>query len=49
MSTDPFQNPIAKRMYDEWLHEPGSDEAKKYLHTQYHAVVKSVTAQLNNW
>lgn len=49
LSTDPFQNPIAKRMYDEWLHEPGSDEAKKYLHTQYHAVVKSVTAQLNNW
>lgn len=49
LSTDPFQNPIAKRMYDEWLHGPGSDEAKKYLHTQYHAVVKSVTAQLNNW
>ncbi|CAH8316963.1 unnamed protein product [Eruca vesicaria subsp. sativa] len=49
LSTDPFQNPIAKRLYDEWLHQPGSDEAKKYLHTQYHAVVKSVTAQLNNW
>ncbi|KAF8099580.1 hypothetical protein N665_0241s0013 [Sinapis alba] len=49
LSTDPFQNPIAKRLHDEWLHEPGSDEAKKYLHTQYHAVVKSVTAQLNNW
>ncbi|XP_013601476.1 PREDICTED: protein NAR1 [Brassica oleracea var. oleracea] len=49
LSTDPFQNPIAKRLYDEWLHEPGSGEAKKYLHTQYHAVVKSVTAQLNNW
>ncbi|KAG5414357.1 hypothetical protein IGI04_001924 [Brassica rapa subsp. trilocularis] len=49
LSTDPFQNPIAKRLYDEWLHEPSSGEAKKYLHTQYHAVVKSVTAQLNNW
>ncbi|KAF2540738.1 hypothetical protein F2Q68_00030511 [Brassica cretica] len=49
LSTDPFQNPIAKRLYDKWLHEPGSGEAKKYLHTQYHAVVKSVTAQLNNW
>ncbi|KAJ0236701.1 Protein NAR1 [Hirschfeldia incana] len=49
LSTDPSQNPIAKRLFDEWLHEPGSDEAKKYLHTQYHAVVKSVTAQLNNW
>ncbi|CAH2078885.1 unnamed protein product [Thlaspi arvense] len=49
LSTDPFQNPIAKRLYDEWLNEPGSNEAKKYMHTQYHPVVKSVTAQLNNW
>ncbi|XP_010434828.1 PREDICTED: protein NAR1 [Camelina sativa] len=47
--TDPYQNPTAKRLYEEWLKEPGSNEAKKYLHTQYHPVVKSVTAQLNNW
>ncbi|CAN8274926.1 unnamed protein product [Cochlearia groenlandica] len=46
---DPFENPIAKGLYEEWLGEPGSDKAKKFLHTQYHPVVKSITAQLNNW
>ncbi|VVA93429.1 unnamed protein product [Arabis nemorensis] len=49
LMVDPFQNPIAKRLYEEWLEEPGSNKAKKYLHTQYHPVVKSITAQLNNW
>uniref|UniRef100_A0A1J3D9U2 Cytosolic Fe-S cluster assembly factor NARFL n=1 Tax=Noccaea caerulescens TaxID=107243 RepID=A0A1J3D9U2_NOCCA len=49
LASDPFQNPIAKRLYEEWLKEPGSTEAKKYLHTQYHPIVKSVTSQLNNW
>jgi hypothetical protein len=49
LNTDPYQNPTAKRLFEEWLKEPGSNEAKKYLHTQYHPVVKSVTSQLNNW
>ncbi|XP_010541924.1 PREDICTED: protein NAR1 [Tarenaya hassleriana] len=49
LAADPFQNPIAKRLYEEWLDGPGSKEARKYLHTQYHPVVKSVTAQLSNW
>uniref|UniRef100_A0A453LTH6 Iron hydrogenase small subunit domain-containing protein n=1 Tax=Aegilops tauschii subsp. strangulata TaxID=200361 RepID=A0A453LTH6_AEGTS len=47
--SNPFDNPIAKRLYDDWLVQPGSDNAKRYLHTQYHPVVKSVTSQLQNW
>ncbi|CAO2828376.1 unnamed protein product [Amaranthus hypochondriacus] len=46
---DPFQNPIAKGLYDEWLEHPGSEKAKQYLHTGYHPVVKSITSQLHNW
>ncbi|KAG0547594.1 hypothetical protein BDA96_01G093900 [Sorghum bicolor] len=46
---DPFSNPIAKKLYDEWLGQPGSENAKKYLHTEYHPVVKSVASQLQNW
>ncbi|XP_057543151.1 protein NAR1 [Amaranthus tricolor] len=46
---DPFQNPIAKGLYDEWLEHPGSEKAKQYLHTEYHPVVKSITSQLHNW
>ncbi|XP_021744539.1 protein NAR1-like [Chenopodium quinoa] len=46
---DPFQNPVAKGLYEEWLEKPGSEKAKKYLHTQYHPVVKSITSQLHNW
>ncbi|KAJ3697172.1 hypothetical protein LUZ61_000877 [Rhynchospora tenuis] len=45
----PFHNPIAKTLYDEWLGEPGSDNAKKFLHTEYHPVVKSIASQLHNW
>ncbi|KAL6894054.1 hypothetical protein ACP4OV_008152 [Aristida adscensionis] len=47
--SDPFDNPIAKRLYDEWLGQPGSENAKRYLHTDYHPVVKSVASQLQNW
>jgi len=47
--SSPFDNPIAKSLYDDWLVQPGSENAKKYLHTQYHPVVKSVTSQLQNW
>ncbi|KAL2895806.1 Protein NAR1 [Bienertia sinuspersici] len=49
MVSDPFQNPIAKGLYDEWLEQPGSEKAKQYLHTEYHPVVKSITSQLYNW
>ncbi|KAL9237899.1 hypothetical protein vseg_012394 [Gypsophila vaccaria] len=46
---DPFENPIAKGLYTEWLEQPGSEKAKQYLHTEYHPVVKSITSQLQNW
>ncbi|XP_015577091.1 protein NAR1 [Ricinus communis] len=46
---DPFENPLIKSLYDEWLEEPGSEKAKRYLHTEYHPVVKSITSQLHNW
>ncbi|XP_078154847.1 ferredoxin hydrogenase [Carex rostrata] len=45
----PFDNPIAKTLYDEWLGQPGHDNAKKFLHTEYHPVVKSIASQLHNW
>ncbi|KAK6932846.1 Iron hydrogenase, small subunit [Dillenia turbinata] len=46
---NPFDNPIMKQIYEEWLGRPGSEKAKKYLHTEYHPVVKSITAELHNW
>ncbi|XAR65750.1 hypothetical protein NMG60_11009960, partial [Bertholletia excelsa] len=46
---DPFSNPLIKSLYDEWLDQPGSEKAKKRMHTEYHPVMKSVTAQLQNW
>ncbi|XP_009602791.1 protein NAR1-like [Nicotiana tabacum] len=46
---DPFNNPIIKGLYNEWLEQPGSEKAKRYLHTEYHPVVKSITSQLHNW
>ncbi|WMV42446.1 hypothetical protein MTR67_035831 [Solanum verrucosum] len=46
---DPFNNPIIKGLYSEWLEQPGSEKAKRYLHTEYHPVVKSITSQLQNW
>nr|GEX12248.1 DNA-directed RNA polymerase II subunit 1 [Tanacetum cinerariifolium] len=45
---DPFENPIVKSLYSEWLGHPGSEKAKTYIHTQYHRIEKSVTSQLNN-
>ncbi|KAF6145044.1 hypothetical protein GIB67_013395 [Kingdonia uniflora] len=39
---DPFENPIVKSLYDEWLEQPGSEKAKKHLHTEYHHLEKSV-------
>jgi len=46
---DPFENPLVKSLYDEWLDQPGSEKAKKRMHTEYHPVVKSITAELQNW
>ncbi|XP_034698741.1 protein NAR1 [Vitis riparia] len=46
---DPFKNPIVKGLYDEWLEQPGSEKAKRLIHTEYHPVVKSITSQLHNW
>ena len=30
------ENPILKKIYEEYLHNPGSEEAEKILHTTYH-------------
>ncbi|GAB2239995.1 hypothetical protein Droror1_Dr00020513 [Drosera rotundifolia] len=49
LEADPFENPIAMELYDEWLEQPGSNKAKQYLHTEYHPVVKNITSQLHNW
>ncbi|CAA7395501.1 unnamed protein product [Spirodela intermedia] len=46
---DPFDNPIVKGLYDEWLRFPGSETAKKYMHTGYHPVLKSVSSNLQSW
>uniref|UniRef100_A0A5B7ARH9 Putative cytosolic Fe-S cluster assembly factor narfl n=1 Tax=Davidia involucrata TaxID=16924 RepID=A0A5B7ARH9_DAVIN len=46
---DPFENPLIKSLYDEWLEQPGSEKAKGLVHTEYHPLVKSITAQLQNW
>lgn len=46
---DPFENPIVKSLYKEWLGHPGSEKAKTHIHTEYHRIEKSVTSQLNNW
>lgn len=45
----PFDNPIVKTLYTEWLGQPGSDNARTYLRTQYHPVVKSIASELHNW
>ncbi|CAA3030689.1 NAR1 [Olea europaea subsp. europaea] len=46
---DPFENPLTKSLYNEWLEQPGSEKAKRHLHTEYHPVVKSISSQLQNW
>ncbi|KAK2652731.1 hypothetical protein Ddye_012587 [Dipteronia dyeriana] len=46
---NPFKNPLVKSLYDEWLEQPGSEKAKRHMHTEYHPVVKSITSQLHNW
>ncbi|XP_062162857.1 protein NAR1 [Alnus glutinosa] len=49
MVADPFKNPVVKSLYDDWLEKPGSEKAKRLMHTEYHPVVKSITSQLHNW
>ncbi|KAM3701281.1 hypothetical protein ACB098_05G159000 [Castanea mollissima] len=49
LAADPFKNPLVKSLYDEWLEQPGSEKAKRFMHTTYHPVVKSITSQLHNW
>ncbi|KAJ8621482.1 hypothetical protein MRB53_030011 [Persea americana] len=40
---------LQDNLYDEWLGQPGSEQARKHIHTQYHLMVKSIAAQLHNW
>ncbi|KAL9277934.1 hypothetical protein ACSQ67_024843 [Phaseolus vulgaris] len=49
LAASPFDNPIIKGLYDKWLEQPGSVKARRYMHTQYHPVEKSITSQLHNW
>lgn len=49
LMVDPFENPRIKRLYSEWLGQPGSEIAKRHLHTEYHPIVKSISSQLQNW
>ncbi|XP_042486574.1 protein NAR1-like [Macadamia integrifolia] len=46
---NPFENPLIKSLYEEWLGEPGSEKAIRHIHTVYHPLVKSITAELHNW
>lgn len=41
---DPFENPVVKSIYGEWLEGPGSEKAKKHIHTEYHRVTEGL-----NW
>ncbi|KAK4759709.1 hypothetical protein SAY87_022840 [Trapa incisa] len=43
---DPFVNPLVRRLYDEWLEQPGSKKAKKYMHTSYHPVIKTTSQHI---
>lgn len=47
--SDPFLNPFVQGLYKEWLGQPGSETARKYMHTEYHPMVKSIAAELHNW
>ncbi|KAK7363845.1 hypothetical protein VNO77_06004 [Canavalia gladiata] len=49
LAASPFDNLIIKGLYDKWLEQPGSEKARRYMHTQYHPVEKSITSQLHNW
>ncbi|CAJ1941483.1 unnamed protein product [Sphenostylis stenocarpa] len=49
LAASPFDNPIIKSLYEKWLEQPGSVKARRYMHTQYHPIEKSITSQLHNW
>ncbi|KAK2405695.1 protein NAR1 [Trifolium repens] len=49
LALDPFDNPIIKGLYNKWLGQPGSEKARRYMHTQYHLVQKSITSELHKW
>lgn len=46
---DPFENALAKGLYDEWLGQPGSETAEKFMHTEYHYRERSLNSELSNW
>jgi hypothetical protein len=42
--------PVVRRIYEEWLGgEVGGAEAKRWLHTQYHAIPKMSNALAIKW
>eukprot|EP00252_Welwitschia_mirabilis_P004068 TRINITY_DN1424_c0_g1_i1.p1 TRINITY_DN1424_c0_g1~~TRINITY_DN1424_c0_g1_i1.p1 ORF type:complete len:474 (-),score=76.94 TRINITY_DN1424_c0_g1_i1:450-1871(-) len=47
--SDPFENSIIKHLYNEWLLMPGSELAKRFIHTEYHHRERSINSELNNW
>ncbi|PKA59758.1 hypothetical protein AXF42_Ash011882 [Apostasia shenzhenica] len=49
LTASPFDNPIVRSLYEDWLGQPGSEKAKRFMHTQYHPVVKSMASELHNW
>ncbi|GLJ22068.1 hypothetical protein SUGI_0413640 [Cryptomeria japonica] len=46
---DPFENTLVKGLYDEWLGQPGSETAEKFMHTEYHYRERSLNSELVNW
>lgn len=46
---EPFDNPIVKGLYGEWLGQPGSETARRFMHTEYHPILKSIASELHNW
>eukprot|EP00123_Amoebidium_parasiticum_P002321 comp13577_c0_seq2/m.9166 comp13577_c0_seq2/g.9166 ORF comp13577_c0_seq2/g.9166 comp13577_c0_seq2/m.9166 type:complete len:301 (-) comp13577_c0_seq2:195-1097(-) len=45
----PESDPTVQMLYSDWLGGPGSDLARKTLHTSYHGVEKTVTGLTAKW
>ena len=46
----PQDNPLVPLLYQQWVKDaPHTGAAKALLHTEYHAVQKTATAQLADW
>lgn len=46
----PMNNPVLKRIYNEWVGGgPHSETAKRQFHTQYHKREKTLTTTLSDW